>query len=648
MPRPLILSNGRLWIGYDDRYRARDLFWPHVGHPNHLLGHSMRMGVWCDSGFSWCDGEDWKVEVGYQGGTMVGSVALTNPKMGIGLSIEEAVDPALSVLARRIRVTNSSSGERLVRLFFTQDLNLGQSDVGNTAFYNPFLRAVVHYRGPCFVVFSAEGGTDGIEQFSTGITGFNGLEGTWRDAEDGHLSGNPIAQGSVDSTFDVRLMVPGKGEAEARTVTVFGARLDEAGELLEQVRGDGVETVLARSVEDSRRWLARARFPKVSDLPEGVAELFERSLLMIRAQCDQGGAILAANDSDILATNRATYSYCWPRDGALTSLTLMRLGLEDEAARFLEFCSDVLPHDRACLMQKYRSDGSWGASWHPWLHEGRPEVPHQEDETALTLLALCRHPDAALQARLWEGMGRPMAKYLLDFRGESGLPQPSWDLWEERRGIHAFTVCVAAAALSAAGKIAGDLDSGDLGARCDEAAKAMRTAFLDRFFDPHLGRLLRMLRPVNGDLVGDPTADSAILGGLLIADFDLNDEPCRQTVKHLEQELLVQTPVGGFARYAGDYYFRVSDSLPGNPWFISTLWFAQARIRTARSLDDLDGPLEWLKWTVRWAAPSGALSEQVHPETGEPVCVSPLTWSHSEFVHTVLDWCARREALSSG
>ena len=33
-----------------------------------------------------------------------------------------------------------------------------------------------------------------------------------------------------------------------------------------------------------------------------------------------GGAILAANDSDILRENRATYSYCWPRDGAIVAV----------------------------------------------------------------------------------------------------------------------------------------------------------------------------------------------------------------------------------------------------------------------------------------------------------------------------------------
>jgi hypothetical protein len=38
------------------------------------------------------------------------------------------------------------------------------------------------------------------------------------------------------------------------------------------------------------------------------------------------------------------------------------------------------------------------------------------------------------------------------------------------------------------------------------------------------------------------------------------------------------------------------------------------------------------------------LSEQVHPYTGEPLSVSPLTWSHAAFVSAVQHY-ARRSRL---
>jgi GH15 family glucan-1,4-alpha-glucosidase len=48
---------------------------------------------------------------------------------------------------------------------------------------------------------------------------------------------------------------------------------------------------------------------------------------------------------------------------------------------------------------------------------------------------------------------------------------------------------------------------------------------------------------------------------------------------------------------------------------------------------DLDRDL--LLWVADRAFPSGVLAEQVHPRTGAPLSVSPLTWSHAGFVGTV-------------
>jgi glucoamylase len=35
------------------------------------------------------------------------------------------------------------------------------------------------------------------------------------------------------------------------------------------------------------------------------------------------------------------------------------------------------------------------------------------------------------------------------------------------------------------------------------------------------------------------------------------------------------------------------------------------------------------------------MAEQLHPYTGEPLSVSPLTWSHAEYVRTVQEYIDR-------
>ena len=44
-----------------------------------------------------------------------------------------------------------------------------------------------------------------------------------------------------------------------------------------------------------------------------------------------------------------------------------------------------------------------------------------------------------------------------------------------------------------------------------------------------------------------------------------------------------------------------------------------------------------IRWVQSHAGSTGILSEQVNPHTGESLSVAPLTWSHAEYVATLLD-----------
>ena len=99
------------------------------------------------------------------------------------------------------------------------------------------------------------------------------------------------------------------------------------------------------------------------------------------------------------------------------------------------------------------------------------------------------------------------------------------------------------------------------------------------------------------------------------------------------------------ARFEHDGYMRVSQEITGNPWFICTLWLADYRIAVAKKKEDLKGALEILEWTCQRASASGVLAEQVNPFTGEGVSVAPLTWSHSTFVATVMNYLKKLREL---
>ena len=71
------------------------------------------------------------------------------------------------------------------------------------------------------------------------------------------------------------------------------------------------------------------------------------------------------------------------------------------------------------------------------------------------------------------------------------------------------------------------------------------------------------------------------------------------TMTAIRERLWVKTEVGGIARYEHDQYHQVSSdvaAIPGNPWFVCTLWVAEWFAETARTPEDLERAAELLAW----------------------------------------------------
>src|SRR5260370_1904889 len=126
------------------------------------------------------------------------------------------------------------------------------------------------------------------------------------------------------------------------------------------------------------------------DLAEEIVDLYRRSLLVIRTKCDQGGAVLAANDSDMQLGRHDHYSYMWPRDAAFVCDAMDRAGFPEVTRRFLQFAHDTIKAE-GYFLHKYNADGSLASLWHPWVRDGKPQLPIQEAATALVGSLIARH-----------------------------------------------------------------------------------------------------------------------------------------------------------------------------------------------------------------------------------------------------------------
>jgi GH15 family glucan-1,4-alpha-glucosidase len=663
MPRDLPLGNGNLLVAFDKHYQIRDLYWPHVGQENHAMGHPFRMGIWANRQLRWLDDPSWQRHLAYRPETLVSAVNLKNSQLNLEIDVADVVDFHEDLLVRRFAITNLDESEQEVRLFFHQDFHIAGSEFGDTAYYEPERKAVIHYKGSHWFMVNgavllsdgehepdlAEGDDNapgyqvGVHQWSCGLKEVRDLQGTWRDAEDGQLSGNAIAHGPVDSTVSFTLRIPSKQRRLLYFWMAAAEDFDKLATINRLVRQRGPQSYLDRAAAFWRLWLTR-QLPDFNEIPQTISDQYQTSLLVIRSQIDNGGAIIAANDSDISAYINDSYSYLWPRDGALVANALNKAGYLDLPRAFFNFCANALTN-QGYLLHKYNPDGTLASSWHPWFREGNKELPIQEDETALVLWALWYHfdqfGDVYFVKPFYRGLICPTADFLMDYRDiESGLPLPSYGLWEERRGILSWTSAAVWAGLMAAANFAQAFGETQRAAEYQQAAQEIKQGVEKYLWLPDLERFAKMVnKNPDGSWEVDSAIDASLSGLWQFGMYSPSDPKIIATMNSIRKRLWVNSEVGGIARYENDGYHQVSqdtENVPGNPWFISTLWVAEWIARSAISESDLTESLNLLEWAAGHSLPSGILAEQLHPYTGEPLSVSPLTWSHAAFVNAVL------------
>jgi oligosaccharide amylase len=644
--RDIPVGNGSLLVTFDDKYQIRDIYFPHVGQENHTEGFPFRFGVWVDGNFSWIFSDDWSRRLSYLPETLVTDVELVNEKLGIRINCNDTVASHDNIFLRRVRVTNLRPQAREVRVFLHHDLRIYENKVGDTAYFDPDTKALVHYKKHRYFLMNTE---PAFDSFATGRKAFRDQEGTWRDAEDGELSRGVVTEGSVDSTLAVYLRLDANAVGEFYYWIAAGYSYGEVRDLNSHVLERRPERYLEYTGNYWQAWVTK-NDPDFSGLPSEVAELYNRSLLIIRTQIDNHGAILAANDSDVAERATDHYSYLWTRDGAFVANALDLAGYSDAARRFYDFCAKII-HPNGYFLQKYNADGTVASGWHPaWNQtDGTPMVPIQEDETALVVWALWQHydryRDIEFAHRLYRKLVIPCAEFMSEFRDhETGLPLPSWNLWEDRYGVHTFTCSTVVAALRAAGSFARLFAQADKEAKYLAAADQIVDAMRTKLYSAALGRFVRSILPAGANgYQPDATVDASLFGTFYFGCFDANDELVVNTMTAIEEKLSVK---GGVARFENDGYMRASGDVAGNAWFICSLWLAEFYIARARSKDDLDRPLATLQQIAGQARNSGVLPEQFNPTTGEHVSVSPLTWSHSTYVATVESYLRKLGTLS--
>lgn len=639
MGRLVMLGNGSLTVGLNEHGLVHDFYYPYVGLDNLTTARSVhhKIGVWVDGVFSWADSKQWSASVSFEADALVSTISMQNNELGLKLDFQDFVDNEYNLFGRRINITNLTDNHRDVRLFLHQVFQISRAGRADTALFVPDANYILDYKGRCSLLIYGqhENGTI-FDQYAIGNYGIEGKEGTFRDAEDGELSGSPVEHGGVDSVMRFSCSL----DAHASDIVDYWIIAADSQYTAEKIHKKILrETLLLRLMKTRKHWQDWLSIGAngLHTLDAQYLDLAKKSLMVIKAHTDKRGGIIASCDSSIYNFGRDYYSYVWPRDGAYAIWPLIRLGYTEEPKKFFEFCRDILT-PKGYLMHKYQPDKSIGSTWHPLLHGKRQELAIQEDETAIVIYMLSEFyhfsKDRDFAYNLYATLVQPAADFLSTFIDpETNLPHASYDLWEEKFSTSTYTTAVVYQALLAAADFADIFEYPDDSVRWREVAASILKNN-NKFYNAEQGYYRKgfLLQP-DSSLAHDETLDASTLYGLLMFGYYNSQELLRNTANKIEQRLLDSAPVGGLPRYENDHYFESSPSFKGNPWFVTSLWLAQYYIRVGNA----EKARGIMQWTMEHTLASGVISEQIHPQNGTPLSVAPLVWSHAEFVNTALD-----------
>jgi GH15 family glucan-1,4-alpha-glucosidase len=640
--RPIVLSNGELHVGLNEYGLVHDFYYPYVGLANHSAGNGTRhrVGVWVDGRLSWLDTPgEWTFTFRYPGRALVGHTIAKNESLQVVLEMDDFVDSHVSAFMRNIHVVNLADRPREIRLFMHQAFAIDDSRSNtDTAQYLPDSRAILHYRGRRAFIVSGICDDKPFDQHGIGLFGIEGHEGTYKDAEDGELSGGNVEHGRVDSILRFKLYVDTHSSHRVHYWITAGSSLREALYIDKQIRHEGIPARLHQTTKWWHTWLQPA-VAAASKIEPAYHESFLKSVMIIKSQIDKRGAVIASTDSSMLNYGRDAYAYCWPRDGAFTLWPLIRMGYTEEPYRFFEFCRRGI-HPSGYLMQKYRADGGLGASWHSYIHEGGVVAPPiQEDETALVLFVLAEFYQTTKDPRIlhdfYDSLVKPMADWMTEYIDETtGLPRASYDLWEEVFLTTTFTTATVYAGLKAAADLAdvkGDKASAVAWRSTADDIQANAHKYL---YNAERKSFYKGINVINGKVNYDDTIDSSsVFGAFMFGLFPVGSSELTSAAETFAVQLRSDPGIVAYPRYEDDNYRRMDPNSQGNWWFITTLWMAQYYIET----DQPDLANAIMTWVNGISMQTSVMSEQINPNDHSMISPSPLTWSHSEYVATLLD-----------
>ena len=539
----LLLSNGELQVELNNNAELDRLYYPYIGHEQHVANPRHKVGIWVDGVISWLSDEGWQFKSKLPQGALIANTSAKNESLGILLEFDDFVGTDAMAFFRSIHVVNLIEKSRNIRLYLYQSFNIsGYDDNQDTAQFVPDSNAILHYRGRrAFVVGGVNSSGLSFEQFTVGKFG-NGLDGSWVDALDGDLSSCTHEVGATDSVIGFTVDIAVLASTRVYYWLAVSSSPRSAIAIHNQIRTSGVYHCMEKTESYWRKWLAPSY--RIADkISPSRQKKFIDSIVAIKSHIDLRGSAVA---------NRT----CSPQESAYALWPLIRLGYKDEALRFFTFCKQAIDPEDGYLIPSYRADGAWGVLV-DGFDGGRPKL--SPADTALPLFVLAQYQAINHKVSpikdLYPSLIRPMADFLCDYiDNETKLP----------RFATTYSTAVVYASLLSSSDIADQIGSQSDSVHWRSTANDILEAS-EPLFNEHRGYLTKSLS--DQSLEVDSFFASFIFGLV-----PMDDDRLTRTFRSLKR-----------LRLGSGLYCRNDSS--SQPDMLASLWMAQYLMEVGDSVE---------------------------------------------------------------
>lgn len=617
-----ITGNGRLLVSFTGSGEANRIFWPEQDYAQQI--NDIFIGLKFDeSDTKFLHENLWYVEQSYEKKTNILVTMYENSDFGLRIYQRDFAVNNKDIWIRNYKIENICDRELDLKLFLYTDFITADNDVRSGIMDFEENSAIIYNKSNVVTISSDRK----IKGFQFG----NSFDAIRKDALYGKDEVSMTS--NMGLKFELGKLKP-KESLDFNLFFSFAFDMQSGRELVKFAKNTGG----TKALEIERKFWSE-EFKKYDRLMTGnekIDEVYIQTILAFKLLTNKDtGAILAGVEVDEKFSRCGRYGYCWPRDGVFITKAFDICGMTEEAERFYLVWAKKAQLPNGAWQQRYYLDGKLAPSW-----------GIQMDEIASIIYGAWEHYEFTKKIRFLEemwGVIKPATLYLMNnIDSETGLPNPSYDLWEERFGEHSYTAAAVVGALRCSANMAEELKVDlPLAKLWRETSDSMVKSIEKNLWSEDDKRFLRGRRTrlnwwncetleVETNKMGyklqvadvDNTVDISLLGlSYPFNIFDAKDDRIKKTVRAIEDRL-DGFPSGGFGRYEHDGY------IGGNPWIVSTLWLGLYYA----SVGDVEKCKNQIIWATKSATNLGFLPEQIDKFNGKPAWVMQLAWSGAMYI----------------